>query len=217
MHIGRIVMWVAALFLIGGVAPRLIGAGFYDPHLMVAFAAMAVLFESTMICQAIGEDAGGTHPAAVLYRKIAATAIFGFISALLLMVIRVVASNRELRAPYFVYPDPRVIFGLVVLAAGFAIVGAAAGAVITLYSYSPDRARQRMRMGFLALLLLFIIGARFGPESWRAALTSMLTNDAMPGFAGAVAMVCLALSAWLIRVASRHQQYSVHPPKAIGS
>jgi hypothetical protein len=210
MHIGRTVKWVAALFLIGGVMPRLIGAAFYDPHLMVAFAAMAILFESPLICEWIGADAGETHPASTLYGKLAAAAAFGLLSSLLLMLIRTVASNRELRAPYFVYPDPPVIFGLVVLSAGFAIAGAAAGAVVTLYSHSPDAARSRMRTGFLALLLVFITLARFGPEPWRMALTSQLTNDAMPRFAGAVAAICLAGAVWLIRVVARHRQYSRH-------
>ncbi|MEZ5355266.1 MAG: hypothetical protein R2762_21745 [Bryobacteraceae bacterium] len=208
MEVRRIVAWLAALFGLGALLPRLIGAAFFDPHLMVAFAAMAVLFEAPVICDAVSAGAGRVLPRATLGRHIAIAAGFGFASAVLLMVIRTVASNREIDAPYFLYPDPPVIGGLLLLALGFAIFGAAAGAWITLHSYSPDVARQRLRTGFLAFLLALILAAKFGPDGWRAALTSLLTNDVILTASAVLFALLAGASALLYRSAARHRQYS---------
>jgi hypothetical protein len=203
MEVQRVVLWVAALFGLGAVLPRMIGAPFFDPHLMVAFAAMAVLFQAPVICDAVGADVGGHAPKRVLHRKLAIAAGFGFGSSVLLMIIRTVASNREIDAPYFLYPDAPVTGGLLLLSLGFSLLGAAAGAWITLRSYSPEAARQRLRTGFLALLVAMVAGAKFGPESWRSAMTSLLTNDAILP-ASAVVFVVLAAGAMVFyRAAAR--------------
>ncbi|MEZ5404345.1 MAG: hypothetical protein R2729_31990 [Bryobacteraceae bacterium] len=204
----RVVIWLAALLGLGGFLPRLIGAPFFDPHLMVAFAAMAVVFQAPLICESVGADAGKQASRKALSRKVTIAAGFGFFSSLLLMLIRTVASNREIDAPYFLYPDAPVIGALLLLALGFAQFGAAAGAYLTLHSDSPETARSRLRTGFLAALLALVAAAKFGPESWRAAITALLTNDLILIASGIVYGVLTLAAIFLYRASARHPQYA---------
>ena len=196
----RLLAWFVALVLLGWLLPGLIGASPFDVQLMFAYAAMSIFFLSPLVCETVFTDPSP--------RNIGIGAAFGFLSALLLIAIRILAANRQLRPERFLVPDTPTLLSLLLVSFAFPVFGAAAAALVTLHSTSIRSAKQKMRSGFLLLLLGAVLLAKYGNGEWRDQLALLFTADRMPTFALRLSGVLLALAALIYLRIRRQPRYS---------
>ena len=207
-------IWLAALGLLGWVLPQLTGSSFFDPHLLLAYSALSILFSSPPMCEAVTGDAGQQGARSRLYRHAALAAGFGFLSSALLVAIRCWAVNRALRAPRLVLPPTAVLSSLLLVALAFAIFGTGAAAAVSVRSATASAAKRKMRTGFLLALLGVVLFTRYAPETWRVAFTGQFTTDALPRFAMVLAAMLGGSGMLLLGWAARDPRYSGLFPKS---
>lgn len=191
-----LLIWAGAIAALAAFVPRLIGAHFFDPPLMNAYAALSFLFATPAVIEAVCEDAGRRLPANFLWAKVLISAGFGWVSFLLLLAGRIVAVKLQYQPPEWLTPGAGAMARLCVVAAGMALAGAGLGAWVGLHSGSARLAKQVTRTGFLLVFLLSVLTGRQSGGVWR-----WLFSYAGGAMAGAVG---LAL-AW---VSTRHTRYS---------
>jgi hypothetical protein len=196
------IYWFAALVLLGYFLPRLVGASLFDPHLMLSYSFLSIPFLSPIACAAVRDRR------APLLKIAAAAALFGWISSLLLIALRIFGANREVQAPRFILPDTPVLLSLSIIALSASIFGASLSALVTLSTSTTDNAMRIMRSGFLLALLAVVFTARNGSDSFRDFIAGQLTYSAMPRFALIVSLVLLAHAALFFVLAIRNPRYS---------
>ena len=197
-----LLFWLAALVLLGYFLPQIVGASLFDPHLMLAYAFLSIPFLSPLACAAVAE------PRNPLLKTFAAAALFGWISSLLLIALRIFAANREINAPRLLLPDTPFLLSLSIIALASSIFGSSLAALLTLTTGKADSAIRIMRSGFLLILLSVVFLARGASASVHDFISSQLTYSAMPKFAMVVSVILLAHAALFLALALRNPRYS---------
>lgn len=189
-------LWAGAIVALAGFVPRLIGAHFFDPPLMNAYAALSFLFATPAVIEAVCADQGRRLPANYLWAKVLVSAGFGLLSFLALLAGRVAAVKLQFDPPVWLTPGASPTARLCAAALGMSLAGAGVGAYVALHSGSARLARQVTRTGFLLLFLLAVLTGRQSGGFWRWLFT----------YGGAMLTAALGLAlAW---ACSRHTRYS---------
>ena len=189
--------WIAALVLLGFLLPRFVGAALFDPNLLLAYSFLSIPFLSPLACQAVAQR---RYP---LSWTVAAAALFGWVSSLLLIALRILGANRQIQAPSLVMPDLPVLLSLSLIALASSLFGASLAAILTLSTGKADTAMRIMRSGFLLILLAIVFMVRNGSNSIGDFISSQLTYSAMPKFAIIISLILLAHAVLLLTLSLR--------------
>ena len=156
---------LAVVVAFGVLVPWYKGFGFLDPRIIAAYACLALLFVAPASADLAALYAEKASPAAVLARM-AVIVAYGWGITVLILVTGLVTMNLGNHRGGFAAPPWRFLTALLVfsLMASFSI---AALCAVLARRFSASGIKAILRTGFLVLLLLFVFGARFLPESWQ--------------------------------------------------
>lgn len=189
-------LWAGAIVALAGFVPRLIGAHFFDPPLMNAYAALGFLFATPAVIEAVCADRGRQLPANYLWAKVLVSAAFGVLSFLALLGGRVAAVKLQYEPAGWLTPGLEAMARLCAASVGMSLAGAGLGAWVGLHSGSARLAKQVTRTGFLLVFLLAVLTGRQTSGLWRWLFS----------YGGALLSGGLGLAlAW---VSARHTRYS---------
>lgn len=165
---------LAVVVAFGVLVPWYKGFGFLDPRIIAAYACLALLFVAPASADLAALYTEKAPPAAVLARMGLIVA-YGWGITVLILITGLVTMNLGNRRGGFVTPPWRFLSALLVfsLIASFAI---AALCAVLARRFSGSGVKAILRTGFLVLLLLFVFGARFLPESWQLEVLDHLSS-----------------------------------------
>ena len=206
----RIGGWRGFLFLAGfaGVLgvyfPWSLGQDFMDPFFQIVYACSAPLFQSQITIASFTEDkhrrmlegwweAPCPQPEFLL-GKIAATAIAGYVGALLLYALSlatlsVVHGNGRLLLPGAAFLVPLLATG-----AAFSVLSAHIGATLALRVQTPTEARRSVRTAFLAVLVAIAALGPYTPAVVKGWIARAFLPETLPWVAAAAIAALLASS-----------------------
>jgi len=161
VHIRQALLWFAYVAVAGWFLPPLAGVTGYDTHLFLVYAVLSVFFLTPWMCRGWGVPAG---------------AFLGWFSTAALIGVRFLAARRELQAPAYFPPNSTLLAATLILAAGFAVFGAALAARLARTMESAPSAEQAIRRGLLAAILAGVLLTRLA-EPVSAALSAALSHD----------------------------------------
>ncbi len=165
---------LAVVVAFGVLVPWYKGFGFLDPRIIAAYACLALLFVAPASADLAALYAEKASPAAVLARM-AVIVAYGWGITVLILVTGLVTMNLGNHRGGFAAPPWRFLTALLVfsLMASFSI---AALCAVLARRFSASGIKAILRTGFLVLLLLFVFGARFLPESWQLVVLDHLSS-----------------------------------------
>lgn len=188
---------LAVVVAFGVLVPWYKGFGFLDPRIIAAYACLALLFVAPA-----SADLGALYPqkappSAVLAR-IGLIVAYGWGITVLILVTALVTMNLGNRRGGFAAPPWTFLGALLVfsLIASFAVSSLCG---ILAQRFSATGVKAILRTGFLLVLLLFVFGERFFPESWQLwVLDHLSTRRALTRLAWEGSCVAAVLSAGLL-------------------
>jgi hypothetical protein len=158
-----IAMYLLAIGLLGYVLPSRMGFDFLDPVNIAGYAALAPVFAAARI----GESR----------RAIWMSALFGFVSVLLALVLALIIINQRYRFGPVLMPAPSVLLAALVFAGAASYLTAVLGARLLTRGWSALAAKAALRRSVLLFLLALLLGERFLPPQWRNTLGGLLTDQ----------------------------------------
>jgi hypothetical protein len=198
----RIVMARQALVVLGVVVafgvlvPWYKGFGFLDPRIIAAYACLALLFVAPASAEIATLYAQKASPATILGR-IGVIVAYGWGITVLILVTGLVTVNLTNRRGGFAAPASGFLSAVLVFSL-IASLGVAALSAVLARRFSASGVKAILRTGFLLVLLVFVFGSRFLPESWQLEILDhfstrrALTRLAWEGSAGS-AVIAAAL------------------------
>ena len=188
---------IAVVVAFGVLVPWYKGFGFLDSRIIAAYACLALLFVAPASADLAALYAQKASPAAVLAR-IGLIVAYGWGITILILVTALVTMNLGNRRGGFAAPPWTFLGALLVfsLIASFA-VSTLCGVLAQRFSSASVKAI--LRTGFLVVLLLFVFGERFFPESWQLwVLDHLSTRRALTRLAWEGSGVAALMSAVLL-------------------
>jgi hypothetical protein len=162
---------VGALVAFGIMVPRAKGFDFLDVRLILACAAIPMLFVGPAITSLLTPGSEARQSRTDLFAHLTACTLYGWMIGLLVLGLGLVTVHLTERPPEFVLPAQGVLPAYAVLSLLAALFIAAAGAYLGLL-FSPAASRNLLRLLFLILLFGFYAGTRYLPLDWQVALGS---------------------------------------------
>ena len=198
---------LAVVIAFGVLVPWYKGFGFLDPRIIAAYACMALLFVAPASAELATLHSQKAGPAAILIR-IGVIVAYGWgITVLILgtglVTLNLINQRGGFAAPPWSFGVAVLVFSLVASFAVSALCGVLA------QRYSAAGVKAILRTGFLVLLLLFVFGSRFLPDSWQFGLIDLfgsrraLTRLAWEGSAASAVIAGLLLIPLLKRTGDR--------------
>lgn len=203
----RGLLTLAGLTMLASLIPMRAGRGFLDPFYLVAYGCFAVLFASSFAAQSFAgqrerEFLENRGPLDVSDRdavtgKVAAAAVWGWCCWALVLGVSLATLNAT--TSRLLLPPWVLLFALAVFAAALASLTSSIGAIIGLTVFTPQAARQLMRLGFFFVLLLLIALPRLLPDDIREILHGLLHRDTVVVTLLGASAVFVALSLLFLR------------------
>lgn len=170
-----VVFFAIAILALGVLLPWYLNFGFFDVAILLAYACLSVMLVPPVVAESFADDrwkaavANSTNPRALLNAKVAAGALHGWISTVLifaLAMLTISAASRRLIVPAWV-----VLFDLAVISLAVSVFAASGAAAISVRAKSSRHAKRTLRQVFLLLLVIVIYGTRSLPAGWRVAIS----------------------------------------------
>jgi tryptophan-rich sensory protein len=201
-----VLIYAFALVALGVLLPWYLSFDFLDAMIPLAYACLPALLVAPVVAESFAGDGERAQLSEtpegrrrLLYAKVLAGAIYGWISALLALVMGLTTVSLSLMRPIF--PPPLLAFDLVVMSLAVSVSAAGISAAVSVKARSAKYAKRSLRQGFLLLLVLAIYCSRFMPVEWKH---RVIVPGTLPGFTEFIVVTSLALvvlSAGLIKLA----------------
>src|SRR5258706_12819412 len=196
-----ILMWIFAIVVMGVLLPWQLGYGFLDMPVLLAYAAMALLFAAPLVAESFaGERERNAVPSDprlrrdLLLARVTVGLMYGWVSPLAMMALGFVTVNLYYRPQVLLLPPPLISFDLSLLTGLAALLVASLAAAIAVRARDARRAKRTLRQGFLLSLVALIWYVRAGGAKFE-------TEAAVTRLAGVAALIILPVSAGLLRLA----------------
>ncbi len=201
-----ILMWIFAIVVMGLLLPWVLGYGFLDMPVLLAYVGMSSLFAGPLVAESIaGERERHAVPNVprlrrdLLLARVVVGVLYGWVSPLAMMVLGFAMVNLHYRPQTVLLPPPLISIDLALLTALAALLVASLAAAVAVRAPDARRAKRTLRQGFLLSLVAVILFARSG--GWRVIAASFETQAGMTRVAGFAAVIILPVSAGLLRMA----------------
>ncbi len=199
-------IYAFALITLGILLPWRLSFDFLDAKILLAYACLPALLVAPVVAESLAGDRERTQiPATseerrqLLYAKVSAGALYGWISALLAIVMGLATVNLSLAR--WILPQTPLAMDLALMSLAVSFFTAAISAAVSVKARSAKYAKRSLRQGSLLLLVLAIYYSRFMPLAWKRRVT---VPEALPGFTEFIVVASVALlglGAGLIKVA----------------
>jgi len=199
-------IYAFALVALGVLLPWRLSFDFLDAMILLAYAWLPALIVAPVVAESFAGDRERAQiPATyeerrqLLYARVTAGALYGWVSALLALVMGLATVNLSFTR--WILPPPLLTFDLALMSLAVSVGAAGIAAAVSVKARSAKYAKRTLRQGFLLLLVLVIYYSRFMPVEWKRRVT---VPEALPGFTEfvvVVSVVLLGLSADLIKLA----------------
>jgi hypothetical protein len=182
-----IVLMVVIVF--GILVPIYKGFGLLDPRILLAYACLAPLFVAPASAELAAVSASG------LVGRIAIIVAWGWGITVLILGTAIVTLNIVAPRGEFISPPAQFIASILVFGLSASVAIALLGALLA-RRFSALAVKNILRTGFLAILLAFVFGSRFLPESVTLAIFDRFdTRRALMHLAWQSSAVCGVVTA----------------------
>jgi hypothetical protein len=201
-----ILMWIFAIAVMGVLLPWVLGYGFLDMPLLLAYTGMSLLFAGPLVAESFaGERERNAVPSDprlrrdLLLARITVGVLYGWVSPLAMMALGFAIVNLHYRPQTFLLPPAAVSLDLALLTLLAALLVSSLAAAVAVRARDARRAKRTLRQGFLLSLVALIWFVQSG--GWKIAAASFETQAGMMRLAGWAALIILPLSGGLLRLA----------------
>lgn len=157
----------------GVAVPWRYGFDFFDPFVIFAYSAICFLL-ATVITDLM---APGVSESPVEARVIASAA-HSWMILIVIQIAGIATVNALFQAPRFLHPNWALAAACLIFALAGSLLTASVGAFLSKL-FSPNAARQTLRIGFIVLLLLVVRGPQMLPPLWQASINQQLTTEGL--------------------------------------
>jgi hypothetical protein len=196
-------VYALAVLALGILMPWRLGLDFIDASVLLAYAGLPLLLVAPVVAESLAGDRGpaptsATERRQMLYGKVAAGVMYGWISAVLILVMGIITAGVAFGHP--ILPPTVVSIDLLLLSLTISIFGASVSAAVSMGARSVKHAKRTLRQGFLLLLVTAVYYARLSGE-WKQRLAIPPGVSGFTEFAAVASVVLLSLSGGLLRIA----------------
>ena len=173
----------------GVLVPYVKGFDFLDPILIVCYAMLSVVFVTPVIADFVGSVRDSS---AHLFAAIAKAVFLSWGISVAILLLGIATVNLTTRHVGVLHPAERLVASALALGLASCLFVAAGSAFLTLL-FSAATAKSVMRIGFLLLLGLILLGPKLLPAAWQEQLAEQMTTGGISRLAlGATGVVALA-------------------------
>jgi len=196
-------LYVLGVVMLGIVAPLYFGFALFEARVLLMYAFLPLLFTPPVVAESVASERELKPPGPVqrrdwLYGKIGASAVYGWLSVVIVLVLAIVSLRASL-GRFVDLPMPfAVALGLVSLAS--ALFAASLAAAVALGARSAKAAKRGMRQGLLLLVVVLLFVSR-QPWAWTRRLTVPETGPGFLEFAVVISVVLVGFSVGLMKLA----------------
>ena len=201
-----VLIYAFAMLALGILLPWHLSFDFLDAMVLLAYACLPALLVAPVVAESFAGDRERAQIPATseerrrsMYAKVAAGALYGWISALVALVLGIATVNLSFTR--WILPPALLAIDLALMSLAVSVSAASIAAAVSIRARSAKHAKRTLRQGFLLLLVLVVYYSRFMPVEWKRRVT---VPEALPGFTEfvvVVSVVLLGLSAALIKLA----------------
>jgi hypothetical protein len=183
-----VVFFAIAVLALGVLLPWYLNFGFFDVAILIAYACLSVMLVPPVVAESFADDqwkaavANSANPRAILHAKVAAGALHGWISTVLIFTLAMLTTSAATRR--WTVPSWGVLFDLAVISFAVSVFAASGAAAISVRAKSAKQAKRTLRQAFLLLLVIVIYGSRYLPGGWRVAISQRFNAIALIACAG---------------------------------
>ena len=201
-----VLIYAFAMLALGILLPWHLSFDFLDAMVLLAYACLPALLVAPVVAESFAGDRERAQiPAALeerrqsMYAKVAAGALYGWISALAALVLGIATVNFSFTR--WILPPALLAIDLALMSLAVSVSAASIAAAISVRARSAKYAKRTLRQGFLLLLVLVVYYSRFMPVEWKRRVT---VPDALQGFTEFIVVISgalLGLSGGLLKLA----------------
>jgi hypothetical protein len=201
-----VLIYAFALLALGILLPWHLSFDFLDAMVLLAYACLPALLVAPVVAESFAGDrereqipATSEERRRSMYAKVAAGALYGWISALVALVLGIATVNLSFTR--WILPPALLAIDLVLMSLAVSVSAASIAAAVSVRARSAKHAKRTLRQGFLLLLVLVVYYSRFMPVEWKRRVT---VPDALSGFTEftvVISVALLGLSGGLLKLA----------------
>jgi len=200
-----VALYALGVVLLGILAPLYLRLAFMELPPLLIYACLPWLFVPPVVAESIASGSERelrpserTQRRDWLYGKIGASAVYGWISVMLILVLALV--SLRLSAGRFLAPPALFAVGLLLISAASALSAASFAAAVSISARSSRGVKRAMRQALLLLVVILLYVSR-QPWSWKRRFAVPETGQGFLEFALVVSIAFVGLSASLVRLA----------------
>lgn len=201
-----VLIYAFALLALGILLPWHLSFDFLDSMVLVAYACLPALLVAPVVAESFAGDreraqipAGVEERRRLLYAKVAAGALYGWISALLALVMGLVTVS--LSSTRWILPPALLAIDLALMSLAVSVSTASISAAVSVGARSAKYAKRTLRQSFLLLLVLVIYYSRFMPVEWKRHVTVPGAVSGFTEFVVVISVALIGLSGGLLKLA----------------
>lgn len=201
-----VLIYAFAMLALGVLLPWHLSFDFLDAMVLLAYACLPALLVAPVVAESFAGDRERAQIPATseerqrsMYAKVAAGALYGWISALVALVLGIATVNLSFTR--WILPPALLAIDLALLSMAVSVSAASVAAAVSVRARSAKHAKRTLRQGFLLLLVLMVYYSRFMPVEWKRRVK---VPDALPGFTEFIVVISvtlLGLSGGLLKLA----------------
>lgn len=158
----------------GVLIPYRRGYDFFDPIVIFAYTAIALLLSSAYVTDLM---ANGMAQAG-LNAPVVASSMHGWVTLAIIYALGITTLNVVYRRPGLLHPDWQLLGSALLFALAGSLFFAASSALLAML-FSPRASRTTIRVVFLLLLLGWAYGTNYLPVNWQHSLEHLMVGDAI--------------------------------------
>ena len=190
-----VLIYAFALLALGILLPWHLSFDFLDAMVLLAYACLPALLVAPVMAESFAGDrergqilATSEERRRSMYAKVAAGTLYGWISALLALVLGI--ATVSLWFTRWILPPALLAIDLALMSLAVSVSAAIVAAAVSIRARSAKHAKRTLRQGFLLLLVLVVYYSRFMPVEWKRRVT---VPDALQGFTEFIVVISVAL------------------------
>jgi hypothetical protein len=199
-------MYGFAILALGILLPWHLSLDFLDVMVLASYACLPALLVAPVVAESFAGDLERSQlPASPeeqrrwLYAKVAAGALYGWISAMIAMILGI--ATVSLSFSRWILPPPVLASDLALMSLAVSVFTASISAAVSIRAGSAKHAKRTLRQGFLLLLVIVIYYSRFMPIEWKRRVAIPGALSGFTEFVAVVSVVLLGLSVGLLKLA----------------
>jgi len=201
-----VLIYAFAMLALGILLPWHLGFDFLDAMVLLAYACLPALLVAPVVAESFAGDRERAQITATLqerrrlmYAKVAAGALYGWISALLVMIMGL--TTVCLWFARWILPPALLAIDLALMSLAVSVSASSISASISVKARSAKHAKRTLRQGFLLLLVLVVYYSRFMPVEWKRHVEVPGALSGFTEFIVVISVTLLGLSGGLLKLA----------------